>query len=78
MQQVTKEANYLTPTIHYINETEVRSCFTPENNKVVIRKRIRKVESTHLPNPPPCRIFHPPKYRLLSTILSDRLSFAFS
>lgn len=43
----------MTPTIHYINETEVRSCFTPENNKVVIRNRIRKVESTHLPNQTP-------------------------
>jgi hypothetical protein len=53
MQQVTKEANYLTHTIHYINETEVRSCFTPENNKVVTRNRIRKVESTHLPNQTP-------------------------
>jgi hypothetical protein len=53
MQQMTKEANYLTPTIHCTNETEVRSCFTLENNKVVIRNRIREVESTHLPNPNP-------------------------
>jgi hypothetical protein len=48
MQQMTEEVNYLTSNIHYINETEVSSCFIHKSNKVVTQNHIREVEPIHL------------------------------